>query len=543
MVMNSTRGLMILVKLHKHESRYDDVLTMSFYLTLTSDGCRDAFPNNHGGDFMVQLEHTLDMRGHDWEVALVDMMYTGQAFPNLPVEDSEVRLQVSGKPTFENDYIITYDQTVNLWLKFDAGRRAPSDRNEKSTWIIFPRQHYSWTSFIETLRTLCYEQFKMADLALTDKEFRFTEKNMTLDVVFKMDMSKDFTDLFGIDTNYKQIHDHINRWVHFKHTITKMPKVQSDSSTLFYSPYARRKDCRLYVNGQEIFKLTNQYWTTDMFKRAINAVGKKLPKDLPLLSLAVEDGSNPDQFKLVFTADNTKKGDSETISITMSSDFGAVFQTTANLFTASFTEPQKILLSIRVADEEDRSWRTFEASGRLKNNFYPDISSLVIELNQVLDSLQADIAKRRNSSTKAFTFFNSQANIVTFSGKEGCTLILSSNMLKLLHLPNKKLTTSETGTMAVVMKTYKRSHLYVHLDCLDYHYINNQTSNLLKVLPNSAAIDEKLQLTFSDPHYYAVSKRYLSTINMYITDSYFDGILQFDRDIAYTLHFRRCAYL
>ena len=112
--------------------------------------------------------------------------------------------------------------------------------------------------------------------------------------------------------------------------------------------------------------------------------------------------------------------------------------------------------------------------------------------------------------------------------------------LKLLHLPNINLTDFVTGTLAVIMKTYKRNHLYVHLD---YHDINKQTSHLIKVLPNSAGIDEKLQLTFSDPHDYSVAKRFLSTINMYITDSYFDGILHFDHDIAFALHFRKCLSL
>ena len=82
---------------------------MSFYLTLSSDGSKDTFPNNHGGDFSVQLQHTLDLRSEPWEVALVDMIYTGQAFPNLPIEDSVVTLKVSGKPAYENNYFITYD--------------------------------------------------------------------------------------------------------------------------------------------------------------------------------------------------------------------------------------------------------------------------------------------------------------------------------------------------------------------------------------------------------------------------------------------------
>src|SRR5271156_5330556 len=130
------------------------ILTMSFYLTLSSDGSKDTFPNNHGGDFSVQLQHTLDLRSEPWEVALVDMMYTGQAFPNLPIEDSVVTLKVSGKPAYENDYFITYDQAENLWIyyKLEAmtGGSAGPRTIVKSTTVNLPKQHYSWPVFVDT---------------------------------------------------------------------------------------------------------------------------------------------------------------------------------------------------------------------------------------------------------------------------------------------------------------------------------------------------------------------------------------------------------
>jgi hypothetical protein len=116
MMMNSTRGQMTLVQLNKHEINKTLFINMSFYLMLSSDGCKETFMNNHGGDFTVQLDKTLDMRGESWEVALVDMIYTGQAFPNLPVEDVEITLKVEGKPQYENQYFITYDQTMDLRL-------------------------------------------------------------------------------------------------------------------------------------------------------------------------------------------------------------------------------------------------------------------------------------------------------------------------------------------------------------------------------------------------------------------------------------------
>ena len=109
---------------------------MSFYLTLSSDTSRDTFPNNHGGDFKIQLDHVLDMRSQPWEVALVEMQYTGQAFPNLSTENSKVTLQASGKPEFQNDYIITWDQASDLEL---IANQYPT-----SEWMAPPRKTASY---------------------------------------------------------------------------------------------------------------------------------------------------------------------------------------------------------------------------------------------------------------------------------------------------------------------------------------------------------------------------------------------------------------
>src|SRR5271156_5691348 len=118
------------------------ILNMSFYVTLSSDGSKDTFPNNHGGDVKVQLQYTLDLRSEPWEVALVDMIYTGQAFPNLPIEDSVVTLKVSGKPQFENDYFITYDPAVHLtqYYKLETltGGSTGPRTSKKSNYIILP---------------------------------------------------------------------------------------------------------------------------------------------------------------------------------------------------------------------------------------------------------------------------------------------------------------------------------------------------------------------------------------------------------------------
>lgn len=514
---------------------------MSFYLTLTSDGCRETFPSNHGGDFKVQLDQTLDMREHPWEVALVEMIYTGQAFPNLPIEDSQVTVKASGKPQFENDYIITYDQTLYLWLEFKLEKRIGTARELiKKKLIQLPRQHYSWTSFATTLKSLCHQEFRMGSVKLTETDLEFAEVKGN-DNLFNMNMSKDFSDLFQIDVKYKQIHDFVGGWTTFRLPI-KLPKPATDTSLVFYSPYAAPKNCRMEINDHTIFLLTPQYWSVNMFKRAINALGNDFGKGSWLSSMIIEEGHNPTECTLVLTANKEMNKDEKGhIEVKFSADFAKVFQLGALTFHIKFTESLRIPISIIEANDDDTPWKNYEASRRLRNNFYPTITSLVEELNGVVAESMLDIATRRKSSTKSFTFFSVQNNIVKFEGKDGFTVLLSTGLLTLMNLPSSWLTKSVMGSIAVIMKSYKRSHMYVHLDCLDHHYINNNVSDLLKVIPNSAATDEKVLLTFSDPHYYAVASRYMGIINMYITDDYFEGILRFDRDIAYTLHFRRCV--
>src|SRR5271156_2673975 len=174
METNSTHGLMILVRLHKHEYDIENISIMSFYLTLCSDGSRDTFPNNHGGDFTVQLDKILDMRAYTWEVALVEMIYSGQAFPNLGIEDNQIILKSSGKPQFENDYIITHDQAVNLWISFSK-EILHVPYTQKSCYIQLPLQYYSWSTFVETLTRLCVEQFGMIKVVMSEKSFQFYE--------------------------------------------------------------------------------------------------------------------------------------------------------------------------------------------------------------------------------------------------------------------------------------------------------------------------------------------------------------------------------
>jgi hypothetical protein len=539
MVMNLTLGLMILAKLHKHGCVADCLyFNMSFYLMLSSDGCRDIFPTNQGGDFKVQLDRTLDMRSHDWEVALVEMIYTGQSFPNISTEDAQITLKASGKPEYENQYIITYEQTFSLWISMTMSKGGEKIKHSR---IHLPRQHYSWTTFKDALRKACIDNFKLKIVDVSEKEMYFADSNPGNQNTFTMTLSADFMDLFGLSPIATPKYDRQMEYSKFIFPVTKTPKAVEDSSMVFYSPFAAAKDCKIIVNDEVIFKLTEQYWSIEMFKRAITAIGKNFTKESWLSSLTIEKVASDEEFILIFKANPAKKGQLPTLFF--SDSFKTVFGTAQSIYQLDFEKaPLRVPITISEAVEQDLPWPDMHLSKNLSNNFYTSVFALVTDINSVLAGLKQDLDKKRKASGIPHTFFGVKNDGVAFFEKQDYTVTLSSYLAKLMNLSSTTLHGSTTSSKPVVMKESKRSHFYIHLDCLDYHYINNNVSDLIKIIPNKAEKEEKLQVTFHDPHYYTVAGRYLSTINMYITDSYFDGILDFEQDVTYTLHFRKSLY-
>src|SRR3981189_1420166 len=103
------------------------------------------------------------------------------------------------------------------------------------------------------------------------------------------------------------------------------------------------------------------------------------------------------------------------LHITLSSDFMTVFQTATTDYNLS-TEPLKIPLAIIQAEDEDIPWKNYEASRQLQNNYYPTITSLIKELNDILADLMLDIALWRKSSTKGFVIFSNSDDVIKLAG-------------------------------------------------------------------------------------------------------------------------------
>ena len=504
---------------------------MSFYLTLSSDTSRDTFPNNHGGDFKIQLDHVLDMRSEPWEVALVEMQYTGQAFPNLSTDNSQVTLQASGKPEFQNDYIITWDQASDLEL---IANQYPTSHwmapPHKTARINFPRKHYSWTSFVEYLTTEYKKEFE--EILITDTNLQFRRVNPNLSTGFEIKISDNLRKLFGIaDGRIFPSQNFSHSLIIIDVPIVK-PSMIPDTSQLIHTPYA---DGDVFtIDGDGMFSLkfeTDQYWTLDMLTRAFNAITKELNADVDLKSISIDT-----KQMVITTKNNSKEKHSQIVFSQSIADVLNLPQTHYDLITGKTNCP----IIPQSPKERAVKFRTFTASTKLRYDYYPTVQSLIEDLNSVLEGAQADIIKGRKGSSIIHTFFSvGDDNIVKFKGRDGYSVLLDSDVQKMMSLPTTWLSSSVNGSLSTVLKSYKRGHFYIHCDCMDYHYINNTVSDLLRSIANSAEVDEKVILSFQDPRYYAVAKRYMSNINMFVTDGLFDRILKFNRDVVYTLHFKK----
>ena len=124
----------------------------SFYLSLNSDGSQNIHPDNHGGNFTIELHDTLDLTGC-WEVALVEMIYFGQYFQNVPVEYGKVKVFATRSGVQFDKYIVTCGKVKDLYIDIymshwkqigeDRGWPAFDPEMSKVHTLTFKKNHYT----------------------------------------------------------------------------------------------------------------------------------------------------------------------------------------------------------------------------------------------------------------------------------------------------------------------------------------------------------------------------------------------------------------
>ena len=257
---------------------------MSFHLMLSSEAAKDTYPQNHGGDFKVLLNHTLDCKTEPWEAALVEMSLTGQAFPNIPSDNVNITVSASGRPEYENDYIVSYGTVNYMYAEFihmtERGARM------KEHVIRMPHKHYNLRTFKETFVGLFQKEFG-GGIIFSDESLIIEIYDAKPGDFLVCKFSASFRHLFQIDEKSVKPMEVAGRKVRSVYPIKK-PALREDESKLIYTPFDLLKEVHFQVVGIKVFEFTDQYWTIGMFVEAINVIGNTFKKDFFLENLYIE---------------------------------------------------------------------------------------------------------------------------------------------------------------------------------------------------------------------------------------------------------------
>ena len=155
---------------------------MSIYLNLRSSECKDVYPKNHGGNFQIELNEPLRLHGQ-WEVALAEMTYHAQSFPNIPKEHSAV--EVSLKEQLQVYDTRTSVFSIKTWVWLNGAWLASDDpvipKETQFPFIVtLPTKNYDWEDFKAAMAAITMKQ----DAAKRVTNIKFSFEDDTLIVVF-----------------------------------------------------------------------------------------------------------------------------------------------------------------------------------------------------------------------------------------------------------------------------------------------------------------------------------------------------------------------
>src|SRR5271156_5185430 len=128
---------------------------MSFYVNLSSKDSVDIHPQNYGGDFQVELANPMVFHEDDpWEVALTEMTYDAQGFPNVPVEFSQVKLEALNQHELHNCMEKKFYIKAFVQVKRDVWHQSANWKvcdKFRFPALVLPKKYYSWQGFKDAI--------------------------------------------------------------------------------------------------------------------------------------------------------------------------------------------------------------------------------------------------------------------------------------------------------------------------------------------------------------------------------------------------------
>src|SRR5277367_482169 len=512
-----------------------------FYITLYSDASKNIYPHNHGGDFTVELHNTLDLAGA-WEVALVEVSYFGQYFSNIPTEYGRVTVSVPKRKAQPTRLILNYGKIKVMYMEVWITQWKPLEGNDvdgrlqfDSAWTLvdtltFENKHYTWQIFKEAIANLKMTWQKRLPYGIRKVSVAVTERNtivFTADIstgILKVVFSKDLFDLLQLDKREVSYSDQIHDIVSFDHVTFTIPLPKKDESPLLFTP---RTDGEIWfaIDDYKV-EIPKMFLTIKQFGECLT---------IPDYKIEFNYKENEWVMEVTYLRETEKYGRSLKLS-------EPVQKSLCQVGFAYFPALPHRAVDFRISDaktapESDDFNPNFEITFQLSHNFFPTNKSLVEELNKLTIKhfyKMGDLVFNERALGRVFSY-DEVKNTCTFEVDSEYGIQLTSFLLNILGLKNTS--ESQKGT-SIRLIAAVRPFLHVYCNIILPQYVNDNEYPLLRVINNNAIADEKTMITFHQPHYYPVSQRYISNINIYIADyTNFDPLV-FTHPIILLLHFR-----
>src|SRR5271167_2046583 len=506
---------------------------MSIYVNLRSSECKDIYAKNHGGNFQIELNEPLRLYGA-WEVALAEMTYHSQAFPNLPAAHSAVEVtlkeQLQVYDTKDKDLSIKLWVVQNdVWVLPDNAE-IPEESRVPHVYSL-PKKNFDWEEFKEAVSAIT-SKVSTKGTPITHPRLKFIDDNV-LECVFNsaartsLIFSPDLAEFLTVQDAYQPP----DRPYYYKMNIAyTKPILPKDRVVIWPDNMEEELWVQLGDLKIDVPKTTNSIKKLELYFKNLTT-GTKYEHLFNFRLIPTEKAEHYDfRLSIEFLQEFP-----ETVYVHFSPALRQVLHfgylaLEYPQYHSNFREWASKILKVAAPYSP-----LVVHSDKLPFNFYPTPKSMIDAINELILKSSAILNSKPIKDTSLFSLDDKGVCIFTEHDKIG--VVLSPYLNKLLHMRNTN--TSPTGSALFVMPSATREFLYVHTDMLDSRSYNNE-SNVLRVINNDGAVNDKVMVSFQHLHYYPISVRYLSNIQIRITDNYSDEDLPFALEVTCLLHFRRC---
>jgi len=490
-------------------------------MTLNSEGNKDVHPENHGGDFTVELHQTLDLQG-DWEVALLETSYFGQVFANVLEEHAVVKVTKSPKMTFNKKFILHYHEVDDIYFKiwtFDS---------QKYKWVhsgtvTFEKKHYSFLDLMKAINAMEYASTYLNSTRTMN--FNLSNKELKLSVSSGsrarwIELSDNLMKLLSITRKHFEFVKKIEN-ESFTVPIVIPPNI-ADTSAVILTPITR-EPIWIKINN-ETLNIPNLYWTHYTLKNALDDMVKNR---LPDFKISLIQDTPMDYLLRIH---NDRNGDFVVELSDFLKDISFHERKTSKGYAVDID-----LRKIKKDNENINAEFTFQ----LSHNFYPTAKLLIDNLNTLTENTMSTLFRLNNIDHYVESIFTiDNENVCSFKATENVLVEISQQLLNILQLHST--VESNTGKSAVKLPNGIRPFFHLYCDLIVPHYVNSEEEPLLRIINNTAAINDKVMQSFDYPHYYKVCRHFISNIHLYITDNLSTDPLVFINPVSHLLHFRPC---